>query len=182
MLRYGFLPDDGSIITTETYGLWKWWSHQNNDWDQPKVGIAGTWFLATCTYYFHSGESITIVSRHPLQDSLPPPFPMSHSVSKYGHSSSRSINFAVVNINSVTGTERLQELNHFVELIEIDILAVSEMKIDSTVHPILYALHGFTRAIVNYRTRKGGCTAIYVRNNIAFSHLPELESSDFESS
>ena len=122
------------------------------------------------------------VSRHPLQVSAPPPFPMSHSVSKSGHSSSRSINFAAVNINSITATERLQELNHFVELNEIDILAVSEMKIDSTVHPTLYALHGFHRPIVNYRTRKGGGTALYVRNNIAFSHLPELESSDFESS
>ena len=95
-------------------------------------------------------DSIMTVSRHPLQVFAPPPFPMSHSVSKSGHSSSRSINFAAVNINSITATERLQELNHFVELNEIDILAVSEMKIASTVQPNLYALHGFHRPIVNY--------------------------------
>ena len=123
-----------------------------------------------------------IDSRHPLQVLAPPPISLGHSHNKLGHSSSRRINFSAVNINSITAPERLQELSHFVELNCIDILAVSEMKIDPTVHPSLYALDGFHRPIVNSRTRKGGGTALYVRNNIAFSHLPELESNDFESS
>ena len=122
-------------------------------------------------------------SRHPLLVLAPLPIiPSGHCNNKLGHSSSQSVNFSAVNINSITAPERLQELSHFVELNSIDILAVSEIKIDSTVHPSLYALDGFHRPIVNSRTRRGGSTALYVRNNIAFSHLPELESSDFETS
>ena len=62
----------------------------------------------------------------------------------------------------------------------IDILALSEMKTDASVHPSLYTLNGFHDPIIKARNRKGGGTAVYVRNHMAFRHLPDLESSEFE--
>ena len=64
---------------------------------------------------------------------------------------------------------------------EVDILAVSELKIDSTIHPSLYSIKNFHAPIVKPRTRRGGGTGIYIHNSIPFTHMRDLENADFES-
>ena len=91
----------------------------------------------------------------------------------------KKLTLAAVNINSITSPGRLEELESFVNDNHIDILAVSELKIDSTVHPSLYHLKKFHPPIVKPRTRRGGGTGIYVCKHLPFIRMSELET-DFE--
>ena len=92
----------------------------------------------------------------------------------------KSLKLAAVNINSVTSPGRIDELQYFVDSYGIDVLALSELKIDSTVHPSLYSLTGFHPPIVKPRTRRGGGTAIYVNKSLPFSHMNNLDNDDIE--
>ena len=87
---------------------------------------------------------------------------------------------SAVNINSITAPDRLQELNHFVEDHAIDVLAVSEMKIDSSTHPALYSLQHFHRPVMKLRTRRGGGVAVFVRNTLPFTHISQLDNEEIE--
>ena len=75
-----------------------------------------------------------------------------------------NIKIAAININSITASERLQELQHFVDTEGISIPALSEMKVDSSVHPCLFSLKGFHAPELKSRTRKGGDVAVHVKN------------------
>ena len=87
---------------------------------------------------------------------------------------------AAVNINSITSPGRIDELQCFVDDNHIDVLALSEVKIDSTVHPSLYSLKDFHPPIVKPRTRRGGGTGIYVRKSLPFNRMENLENDDIE--
>ena len=60
----------------------------------------------------------------------------------------RKLTLAAININSVTSPGRIEELQGFVDDNKIDILAMSELKIDSSVHPSLFSLANFHSPIV----------------------------------
>lgn len=92
----------------------------------------------------------------------------------------KDIKISAININSITAPERLQELQHFVDANGISILALSEIKIDAEVHHSLYSLKGFHAPVLNFRTRRGGGVAIYIKSNIPFSHATDLENDGFE--
>lgn len=92
----------------------------------------------------------------------------------------RNLKISAVNINSITAPERLQELNQFVEDHKIDILAISELKIDSSVHSSLYSLSNFHRPVMKLRSRRGGGVALYVRSSLPFSHIDQLDNEDIE--
>ena len=85
-----------------------------------------------------------------------------------------------VNINSITSRYRLDELSHFTSLNDIDILCLSETKLDDRIHPSLFALDNFHEPLTRHRDRNGGGVAIYVRDNIAVKRLPELELEGLE--
>ena len=74
----------------------------------------------------------------------------------------KNLTIAAVNINSITSPGRLNELQYFVDTNHIDILAVSEMKIDQTVHPCLFSLRNFHQPFVKPRTRRGGGVGVYI--------------------
>ena len=92
----------------------------------------------------------------------------------------KNLVISAVNINSITAPDRLQELSNFVTVSHIDVLALSELKIDSTVHPNLYAIENFHPPIVKCRSRKGGGTGLYVRNCLPFSRITDYENEEFE--
>ena len=105
---------------------------------------------------------------------------MPQSNNKLSKLQSRNINVSAININSITAPDRLQELQNFVDLNDISILALSEMKVDAEVHPSLFYLNGFHEPVTKFRTRKGGGVAIYVKNTMPFSRITELENDTFE--
>ena len=90
------------------------------------------------------------------------------------------IKIAHVNINSVTAPGRLDELDLFLNDHSIDILALSETKLDDTVHHSLFNLPNFHAPHTKHRTRHGGGVALYTRNHMTTSRLHELESPEEE--
>lgn len=93
----------------------------------------------------------------------------------------KNLTMAAVNINSITSPGRLDELQYFVDANQVDILAVSEMKIDHTVHPCLFTLRNFHRPFIKPRTRRGGGVGIYINTSLPVTHANYLENDDFES-
>ena len=85
-----------------------------------------------------------------------------------------------VNINSITTPGRLDELNFFASEYNVDILTLSETKLDETVHPSLFNLSNFHAPFTKHRSRHGGGVAIYTRDHISTSRLHELECDEEE--
>ena len=85
-----------------------------------------------------------------------------------------------VNINSITTDGRLDELDQFVTDNDIDILALSETKLDDNIHPSLYQLTNFHTPFTRHRTRHGGGVATYIRSNLPCSRLQTLETDGIE--
>ena len=86
---------------------------------------------------------------------------------------SNNLNICHVNINSITS--KIDELQVFVTTNNIDILMVSETKLDDTIHSSLYELQGFHAPYLNNRNMGGGGTAIYTQSNLAVRRLKNLE-------
>ena len=83
------------------------------------------------------------------------------------------LNICHLNINSITS--KIDELSIFVNTNKVDILLVSETKLDNSVHPSLYHLPDFHEPYLNNRNRDGGGTAIYTRTNLTVKRLTNLE-------
>ena len=106
-----------------------------------------------------------------------------HSSSSSVHSrdhNNRNITISHVNINSITSRCRLDELSHFAFLNDIDILCLTETKLDETIHPSLFTLDDYHSPLTKHRNRNGGGVAIYIRNNLAVKRLPNLETTGVE--
>ena len=90
------------------------------------------------------------------------------------------ISIAHVNINSITAPGKLQELENFVNVNKISILALTETKLDDSVHPSLYHIKDFHSPLTKHRDRHGGGTAIYIHSSLTFSRVPSLELPEEE--
>ena len=67
-------------------------------------------------------------------------------------------NFKVVhyNINSILATDRLEELTDICKTLQIDVLILSESKLDQTIPSNLISLPGYHEPIRHDRNRPGG--------------------------
>ena len=92
----------------------------------------------------------------------------------------RKLKISHVNINSITADGRLDELDHFVDDNDIDILAVSETKLDDSVHPSLFQLRNFHPPYTRHRTRHGGGVATFIRSHLPSCRLYTLETDGVE--
>ena len=90
------------------------------------------------------------------------------------------IKIAAVNINSITSPGRLSELQYFADTNEIDILAVSEVKIDQTVHPCLFSLQTSTSLLSNPDKARRWCGYLHKKVTSSF-RAAFLENDEFES-
>lgn len=109
----------------------------------------------------------------------PPPSPASTSSSTSYHPS-EFLTISHININSITSTGRLDELDIFTSMNAVDIVCLTETKLDSLVHPSLYTLDHYHNPLTNHRDRHGGGVAIYVKDTIAVKRLPHLEQPNIE--
>lgn len=87
---------------------------------------------------------------------------------------------AHVNINSITSENRRDELEEFTSSNKIQILALTETKLDSTIHESQFKLKHFQQPFVRHRNRRGGGVAIYFHTSLAASRLPDLEIGNEE--
>ena len=92
----------------------------------------------------------------------------------------KNIVISAININSITVPDRLEELQQFVKNNDINILALSEIKLDATDHPSLYSQDGSHPPLLRTRSVKGGGVAVYVKNTFPFSQITEHENDAFE--
>lgn len=96
------------------------------------------------------------------------------------YTKTRHLKIAHVNINSVTASNRLEELHHFVRDNDIQILALSETKLNDDIHPSLYRLDNFHTPLTHHRNRHGGGTAIYAHKTLPVTQIKFLETKDSE--
>ena len=90
------------------------------------------------------------------------------------------LNIAHVNCNSITAENRLSDLELFLSMNSIDVVCLTETKLDCTVNQSLYSLDGYHDPLVRHRDRFGGGVAVLAKDNIAIKRLPDLELSDIE--
>jgi len=107
--------------------------------------------------------------------------PPKATTSRTGHVlNARNIRICHININSITSSDRLDELNNFTKTNNTDILMLTETKLDSNIHPILYRVDDFQAPFTQHRNRHGGGIAIYSHNTISATRVRELEMEEEE--
>ena len=131
--------------------------------------------LSTISFYAGPGRRADSVG-----SATPPPSTPARSERDSTNIDRTHVIAAHVNINSITSRCRLDELSQFVSLNLIDVLCLSETKLDDHVNTSLFTIDDFHDPLTRHRNRHGGGVAIYVRNNIPVKRLPNLELSDIE--
>ena len=97
-----------------------------------------------------------------------------------GPTHSQTLSVSHVNINSITADHKLDELNQFVIANDVNILALTETKLDNLVDSSLYAIDGYHAPLTKHRTRHGGGVALYVHSSLPFQRLKDLEVGNEE--
>ena len=94
-------------------------------------------------------------------------------------------NFNIVhfNINSITADDRLDQLSNICKILNLDVLIITESKLDKTIPNNLIMIQGYHEPVRRDRLingRNGGGVLIYIAEHIIFQHKPELQSAYFE--
>ena len=91
-------------------------------------------------------------------------------------------NFIVVhfNVNSITAEGRIDELTHVCQTLKVDVLLVSESKLDNLQPYNLLLLPNFNPPLRKDRDRNGGGCLIYIAQHLTYKHRNDLELPDFE--
>ena len=83
-----------------------------------------------------------------------------------------------ININSITAGNKLDELEQFVDVNDVSILALTETKLSDNVATSQYKLEHFHAPITRHRDRHGGGVALYIHKSLSFRRLHHLELGD----
>ena len=75
----------------------------------------------------------------------------------------------------ITAENKIDELQQFVDINNIKILALTENKLGDNIPTSQYKLTGFHAPLTKHRNRHGGGVAIYVHSSLPFERLNELE-------
>ena len=94
-------------------------------------------------------------------------------------------NFNIVhyNINSILAHDKLEQLTETCRLLNIDVLIITESKLDSNIPTNLITLPGYHDPIRHDRPvngRHGGGVLMYIAEHLVFNHKTELQSKYFE--
>ena len=94
-------------------------------------------------------------------------------------------NFSIVhyNINSILATDRIEQLTDICKTLRIDVLILSESKIDQTIPNNLIMIPGYHEPLRHDRHingRHGGGVSMYIAEYLPFQHRPEFQSDEYE--
>ena len=91
-------------------------------------------------------------------------------------------NFTIVhyNINSITAPGRLDQLSDVCSILKLDILILTETKLDHTIPSNLITIPGYNEPIRRDRNRNGGGVLVYVAENLIVNHQDHLQSPNYE--
>ena len=94
-------------------------------------------------------------------------------------------NFIVVhyNINSILAPDRIEQLSDICRTLNIDVLILSESKLDQNIPNNLITIPGYHEPLRHDRVingRNGGGVLMYISENLAFQHRTELQINSYE--
>ena len=91
-------------------------------------------------------------------------------------------NFIIVhfNINSITANGRLDQLSDICSLLKLDVLIITESKLDENIPSNLITIPGYHEPLRRDRNRNGGGVLIYISDHLIFNHKENLQSADYE--
>ena len=94
-------------------------------------------------------------------------------------------NFKIVhfNINSILAPDRLEQLSSVCQILKIDVLVLTESKLDQTIPTNLITIPGYHEPLRHDRPvngRNGGGVLVYIAENLVFNHKIDLQSDHFE--
>ena len=94
-------------------------------------------------------------------------------------------NFKVVhyNINSILAPDRIEQLTDICNTLKINVLILSESKIDQTIPNNLITIPGYHEPLRHDRLingRHGGGVLMYIAESLAFQNRPELQSDNYQ--
>ena len=91
-------------------------------------------------------------------------------------------NFTIVqyNINSITANGRLDQLSDICSILKLDILILTESKLDDTIPSNLITIPGYHEPLRRDRNRNGGGVLIYISENLIFNQKEHLQSPYYE--
>ena len=94
-----------------------------------------------------------------------------------------NFNLVHYNINSVTAEGRLEELSTVCRLMNIDVLILTETKLDDTIPDNMIRIEGYHDPVRCDRLkigRNGGGTLVYIAEHLVFEQKKELQLEYFE--
>ena len=89
------------------------------------------------------------------------------------------LNIMGYNINSLTAGIKLEELGSLARTMNIDLIAISETKLNDNIQESVYTIPGFN-VETKHRTRKGGGVCIYIRDDLPYVRATKVESKELE--
>ena len=80
-------------------------------------------------------------------------------------------NFNIVhfNINSITAIDRLDQLSDICSILNLDVLVITESKLDNTIPTSMITLPGYHDPLRRDRNRHGGGVLIYIAEHLIFN-------------
>ena len=94
-------------------------------------------------------------------------------------------NFNIVhyNINSILAPDRIEQLTDICQTLKINVLIISESKLDKTIPNNLINIPGYHEPLRHDRSvngRHGGGVLMYISESLAFQHRPEFQVNNYE--
>ena len=89
-------------------------------------------------------------------------------------------NIAHYNINSITAFGRLDQLSDICATLKLDVLILTESKLDITIPSSVITLPGYHEPLRRDRNRNGGGVLVYIAQNLIFYQKEHLQSENFE--
>ena len=84
------------------------------------------------------------------------------------------------NINSITASNKLDQLQEVSKVMNISVLICTESKLDNTVPNNIIKLPGFHEPIRHDRDRHGGGCLVYVAESLIFKEQKSIQSDKYE--
>ena len=97
-----------------------------------------------------------------------------------GPTDKKRIRIAYININSITTENKREKLEQFINSNNVQIVALTETKLDDKVAYSQYMLHDFHPPIVRNRARHGGGVALYCNKSLPIQRLLNIEIGNEE--
>ena len=94
-------------------------------------------------------------------------------------------NFNIVhyNINSITSSDKLECLSHFCNVMQIDVLIITESKLDNTIPSNILTINGYHEPLRRDRVtngRHGGGVLIYIAESLPYQQQTNLQLDHYE--